>query len=170
MGQASDQIYINNVTASLESNIPAGYTIAMGNTGAGYANVSTPGNLTNAGTLEPEWGTTLTVGGGTGTLTNTGTIDVRSSGYYGTIDAGTVDNSSGIVEVPYDGYLSIHGAYVQGAQGTFIPQLDGTGSETTYGVLSVSGGSTLSGTLEIDTIAGFSPTSSDSFKVLPQAR
>lgn len=76
-GQATDQLFIYNVAATIETNVPAAYTVAMGDIGPGAASVGTPGNLTNAGTLELEWDATLTVDGSNGTLTNTGTIEVR---------------------------------------------------------------------------------------------
>jgi len=168
-GQATGQLFIYNVDATIESNIPAGYTVAMGNSGSGFSTVSTPGNLTNAGTLEPEWDATLTVDGGSGTLTNTGTIYVPPSGYVGYVDAGAVDNTSGNVEVPYDGYLSLSGSYDQGTAGTFTPQLDGTSEASTYGVLVATGEATVAGTLDIDTISGFSPTGGNTFKVITGA-
>ena len=64
-------MFIYNVTATINSNIPKGYTVAIGDGGSSYFHVSTPGSLTNAGTLEPGFGGTLTVNG---TLTNSGTL------------------------------------------------------------------------------------------------
>jgi len=40
-GQATDQLFIYNVAATIESNIPTGYTIAMGDSGSGFATVGT---------------------------------------------------------------------------------------------------------------------------------
>ena len=79
-GQAKDQLFIYNVAATLESDIPVGYTVASGDAGSGVSSLTTPGDLTNAGTLEPQWGSTLTLNGSNGTLTNTGTIEVPPTG------------------------------------------------------------------------------------------
>jgi hypothetical protein len=87
--QAKGHVFIYNVTASINSNIPAGYTVAIGDGGSGFANVSTPGALTNAGTLEPGFGGTLTVNG---TLTNSGTLTVPNTQYNTIVDATSLVN------------------------------------------------------------------------------
>ena len=165
-GQAKDQVFIYNVAATIESDIPAGYTVASGDAGSGFSALTTPGDLTNAGTLEPQWGTTLTLNGSNGTLTNTGTIDVPPTGYTTNIDAGAVDNTSGNVEIGDSSMLAISGTYSQGLQGRFTAQIDGTSAGSTYGQMTAAGGSTLAGTLDIDTLSGFSPTTGNTFKII----
>ena len=165
-GQKTDQLFIYNVAATLESDIPAGYTVASGDAGSGEASLTTPGDLTNAGTLEPQWGSTLTLNGSNGTLTNTGTIEVPPTGFTTDIDASAVDNTSGNVEIGDSSTLAISGTYSQGAQGTFTPQIDGTSAGSTYGQMTAAGGSTLAGTLDIDTLSGFSPTTGNTFKII----
>jgi hypothetical protein len=82
------------------------------------------------------------------------------------IDASSVDNTSGNLEIGDSSTLTISGTYSQGSLGTFTPQLDGTLTGSTYGQLTASGGSTLAGTLDIDTISGFAPTASNTFEVI----
>jgi hypothetical protein len=80
----TDHLFIANITGTLSGNIPAGYTVAIGDGGSSYFHV-TATTTTNAGTLEPGWGGTLTFSGG---FTNTGTFEVPASGYNTTIDVG----------------------------------------------------------------------------------
>lgn len=101
-GTASDQLFIYNINAVIASStIPSGYTVTIGDGGSSFAHVSTPGNLTNSGTLAPQFGATLTVGGD---LTNKGTISVVKNGYSTVIDANNVTNSK---MIKIDGELTI---------------------------------------------------------------
>jgi hypothetical protein len=113
-GVASDHLFIYNVTATIATNIPSGYTIAIGDGGPSYAHVGTPGNLTNAGILEPGWGATLTV---TGTLTNTGTITVPKSGFTTVLDVNSlVDNGTVTADAAVDVNLASGGTFTVGAK------------------------------------------------------
>jgi hypothetical protein len=89
-GVSSGHLFIRNVTATLGSIIPAGYTVGIGDGGPSYAHVSTSGGLSNAGKLAPGYGATLTV---TGKLTNTGTLSVPASGYTTQLITGDISNS-----------------------------------------------------------------------------
>jgi fibronectin-binding autotransporter adhesin len=160
------QLFIYNVTATINSNIPAGYTVAMGDGGASYFHVSTPGSLSNAGTLEPGWGGTFTVNG---TLTNasTGKVIVPLSGYTTNLDSSGVTNSGAftvdanldsnasitnnktltITAVAGEGepMLNITGTYTQGAKGTLVDPISGNGR----GLLAVSGAASLAGGVKL---------------------
>lgn len=76
-GDSTNNIFMANITGTLNGNVPKGYTLIIGDGGSSYAHVSTSGT-TNAGTLEPQYGATLTF---SSTFTNTGTIDVPANGY-----------------------------------------------------------------------------------------
>src|SRR5262249_40249305 len=54
-GQGSDQIFIPNVTAAITGDIPAGYTVAIGDSGSNCAHVAFTGAITNFGTLSAGW-------------------------------------------------------------------------------------------------------------------
>ncbi|HTU31878.1 MAG TPA: hypothetical protein VMF07_20980 [Solirubrobacteraceae bacterium] len=158
--QAKGHVFIYNVTASINSNIPKGYTVAIGDGGSSYFHVSTPGSLTNAGTLEPGFGGTLTVNG---TLTNSGKLTVPISGYNtgivatsvantGTLTAdasltvtGSLTNSKALalkasttVTLPE---VSITGTFTQTAKGTLTDPLGTKG----HGLLNINGTASLAG-------------------------
>ncbi len=74
-GVETDNIDFANISSNgtLSGNIPAAYTVEMGNPGSSDANITVSGALTNSGTLEPTDGTTLTA---TSSLINSGTVEV----------------------------------------------------------------------------------------------
>jgi hypothetical protein len=157
-------IFIYNVTASINTNIPKGYTVAIGDGGASYFHVSTPGSLTNAGALDPGWGGTLTING---TLTNTGTVTVPVSGYNTTIVATSIVNSLTVAadaDLTVTGSLTnnktlafkpsttqetpevaVSGTYTQGAKGTLTDPLSTKG----HGLLDVTGTASLAGNVKL---------------------
>jgi fibronectin-binding autotransporter adhesin len=157
-------VFIYNVTATINSNIPKGYTVAIGDGGSSYAHVSTPGSLTNAGALQPGFGATLTVNG---TLTNSGTLTVPVNGYNtvviatplvnsGTITAngnltvtGSItDNKALVIKASKTETLpevSVSGTYTQGAKGTLTDALSTTG----HGLLNVGGTASLAGNVKL---------------------
>jgi hypothetical protein len=158
---ASHQLFIYNVTATINSNIPTGYTVGIGDGGSSFAHVSTPGALTNAGTLEPGFGATLTVNG---TLTNssTGKVTVPASAYVTVLDASGVTNSGAVT---VDGslnlgspltnnktltlgagtQLNVTGSYTQGTKGSLVDPLSTKG----HGVLDATGTATLAGSVKL---------------------
>ncbi len=158
---AKGHVFIYNVTASINSNVPAGYTVAIGDGGSSYAHVSTPGSLSNAGTLEPGWGGAFTVNG---TLTNasTGKLTVPASGYTTPIVATSVVNNGAItitgsatlngpltnnkaLTLKTGKTLAITGSYTQGAKGSLADPITKNG----FGVLCVSGTATLAGSAKL---------------------
>jgi hypothetical protein len=86
---STDDIIWGNVTGTLTGNIPAVYTVAIGNSGSSAPNITIAGALTNAGTLSFGWEGTLTA---TSTLTNTGTFEVPASSFSATLDLTSLDN------------------------------------------------------------------------------
>ncbi|MHB8694106.1 MAG: beta strand repeat-containing protein [Solirubrobacteraceae bacterium] len=160
-GQATDVVSILNVTATLGTSIAAGYTVRIGDPHASYANVNAPGGLTNAGTLEPGWGATLTV---KGTLTNVGRIAVPASGYTTTI-AGNLTNA-GSLDLGTD-RLTVNGNYIQGSNGQLFVTINGVqAGGTGFGQLGVQGTAALAGALTIQVAAGFVPTQADTFEIV----
>ena len=152
-----------NAFALATINANASLTIANG------YNMTTPGNLTNAGTLKVGTLTgapsTLTINsGGTGTLTNnTGGV------IYGTGNiVGNVNNVGGTVSAADPGTpdtLTITGNYTQGAGGTLIIDITGANAGQ-YSVLDVTGMASLGGTLDIDFLNGFTPAPGEMFPFL----
>ena len=80
----ANHLFMANITSTLTGNIPAGYTVAIGDGGSSFFHITASGT-TNAGTLEPGFGGTLTF---TGALANTGTLEVPASGFNTTIIVG----------------------------------------------------------------------------------
>jgi large repetitive protein len=168
-GQNTDGIFVYDVAATVESDIPAGYTISSGDS-SGAATISTPGDLTNAGTMQLGNGTTWDINAGNGTLTNTGTIEVPGNQGDNTIN-GDLANSGGDVEIgssaTNDGStLTVAGDYTQDADATLAVELGGTSAGSGYGQLDAVGGSTVAGTLDAETDSGFSVSPTDSFEII----
>jgi hypothetical protein len=160
-GQATDVVSILNVTATLGTNIPAGYTVPIGDQHSSYANVNVPGGLTNAGTLEPGWGATLTV---VGTLNNVGKIVVPASAYSTTI-AGNLSNG-GTLDLGTT-RLTLNGNYIQRSNGQLSVTINGRqAGGTGFGQLGVLGPAALAGALTIQVAAGFVPTPADTFEIV----
>jgi hypothetical protein len=161
---AAHHVFISNVTASIDSNIPTGYSVGIGDGGASYGHVSTPGSLTNAGTVDLGFGATLTVNG---TLTNSGTLTVPNSQYNTAVAANSIVNNGALTA---DATLQVTGAltnnktftikesatrpapevtttgtYTQGAKGTLVDPLSTKG----HGVLAVGGTATLAGNVKL---------------------
>jgi hypothetical protein len=181
-GQKVNQISVLNVTATITTNVPRGFTVAIGDGGSGFAAVSTPGAFTNAGTLEPGWGATLTVGA-SGALTNLGTIIIPASPYSTTIAAAglttgktfTIDGplavdlsggtftNSGTLTLASAQTPSISGAFTQTSKGTLAIPIDNKGAE-----LHVSGAATVAGTINM-TGKKFTPAYGSVYPVVSEA-
>jgi hypothetical protein len=91
-GQKLNQIFVPNVAGTISTNIPLNWTVTVGDGGSSFANVTFSGT-TNAGTLIPGFGATIT---SSGPLTNTGTITVPTSGYNTVLDLGSLTNNGTI--------------------------------------------------------------------------
>ncbi len=119
---------------------------------------------------------TLTTTSNTATLTLTGLSFTNSS--TGTIaGVGTVDMSgltlggvtnSGVVApgVSGAGMLAFDGAYVQQPSADLQIDIGGTSAGTQYDRLAISGSAALSGSLHVNLINSFTPSSSDVFTIL----
>jgi hypothetical protein len=94
-GLASDQLFMANITGTLNGNVPKGYTVLIGDGGSSFAHI-TANATTNAGVLEPEDGATLTFTGAS--FTNTGTLEFPSNPYTSTefVFGSSVTNSGKI--------------------------------------------------------------------------
>ena len=150
-------------------------------------NYSTPGNFTNAGTVDVQKSTgtghtLLTISGnytqtgGTttvdGMLTATGAINVSGGFVYGnlgtitgnvTLTGGTLSPGDGVKKA---GKLSIAGNYTQSGSGILDIDLGGTTAGTNYDVLNISGLATLGGTLDVDAIGTYKPTAGQQYDIL----
>ena len=141
-GIPTDQLFMANITGTLTGTVPKAYTVAIGDGGAGLADI-TASTSKNLGTIEPGFGATLTFAGN---LKNQGTLEVPTSGFTTTIDlGGTLTNKKDIV---LDGATQIDtldfnnqttGSSVSvGAVGASL-----TGPLSNAGVLSIAAGGSL---------------------------
>jgi hypothetical protein len=161
-------------------------------------NFTTGGSLTNAGIVDVQkstgTGTTklivngsYTQTGGTTTVdgvlsTSTG-INVFGGFIYGNaagitngaqgtlvgnfnLTGGTINPGDGIKKI---GDLNITGTFAESGAGFLNIDLDGTTPNTKYDVLNVSGAASLGGTLNVDTLTGFTLAVGDSFDILNYA-
>jgi fibronectin-binding autotransporter adhesin len=96
-----DNVFIANVTGTLSGNIPAAYTVIIGDGGSTFANVTISGAVTNSGTLEPGWGGTVT---DTSAFTNSGTFVVPASGYVTYLDFTSFTNKKTLTFDAGSGY------------------------------------------------------------------
>jgi hypothetical protein len=120
-------------------NVASGGQLQMGN----GSTLTVAGNLTNAGAVGLG-GSTLTVNG---YLINSGTVSVAAGALLG-VGTGTFTATSG---------------YQQLSTGTLTEII---GSDSSYGVLDITGPASLAGTLDVDLINGFDPTSGENFYLL----
>jgi hypothetical protein len=136
-------------------------------TGSGDVALNSGAVVTNrAGALfEVRNASSLQANVGTGRFDNTGTF--RKVGNTGTtIVASSVPfNNSGTVDIR-SGILAANGGYISTSNALLNCALGGTTAGTNYGQLQVAGAVTLNGTLSVDLINGFVPTTNDSFTVL----
>jgi hypothetical protein len=159
-------------------------------------NFITPSNFTNAGIVDVEKSTgtghtqltvtgNYTQTGGTttvdGLLTASGAINIQGGFVYGNagtvagaatltgaldFTGGTINPGDGIKKI---GVLNVSGTYTESGAGILNIDLDGTTADTKYDVLNVSGTATLGGTLDVDTLTGFTLAAGDSFDILNYA-
>jgi hypothetical protein len=170
----------NNGLANLANNgSTASFTVE------GSRKFFTSGAFNNAGSLAIENGSSFTIGG-TGSYTQTmGTMSVNgtlavASGAFINVSGGSV---FGIGTITGDfnltggqlspgtaaqkaGQLTIKGPYTQGSGGVLDIDLGGTTPKTKYDVLNILGAAILGGTLNVDALTSFSPTTGETFDVL----
>ncbi|HXN20291.1 MAG TPA: hypothetical protein VN875_18280 [Candidatus Binatus sp.] len=82
------------------------------------------------------------------------------------LTGGTINPGDGIKKI---GDLTISGTYAESGAGILNIDLDGTTPNTKYDVLNVTGAATLGGTLDVDTLTGFTLAVDDSFDILNYA-
>ncbi len=155
----------------------AGSTLLINATGAtGNSTFSVP-SFTNFGSINfttttATYTDVLTVGGGTGTLTNDAGAfmkDLTGTGGSRTIN-GTLDNFGTIDVQPgpsSGGTLQVNGAFNHRGTGILNLELAGPAPSTGYSRISVSGATFLfQGILNYALIGGFTPTSGSTFDIL----
>ena len=162
-GSLKDNIDFANVSTNgtLSGNIPAAYTVEMGNGGSSEANITFTGAITNSGTLEPGWEGSFT---DTSTLTNKGTLKVPASSFSSiydftnlvnkgkfTVDAPVTMNlpSTGAIDNTSSGTITVATAQSLAISSTASPQgtvsqdgiIDNNGTVNVEAPVAISGGS-----------------------------
>jgi hypothetical protein len=155
-----DHLFAYNVATTLNSNIPVGWTLAVGDGGSGFAHLNSPGPLTNSGTFDPGFGATITVGGA---FTNKGTLTVPASSFPSAINATSLTNAATMtvdaaLTVGSDlinnkalvlssaGALTVSGNYSQASKGgSFADKI----TPPAFGRMSVSGTASLAGAAKL---------------------
>src|ERR1700683_786372 len=114
-------------------------------------------------------------------LTTSGDINIQGGFVYGNagtvagaatltgaldLTGGTINPGDGLKKI---GVLNVSGTYTESGAGILNIDLDGTTADTKYDVLNVSGAATLGGTLDVDTLTGFTLAAGDSFDILNYA-
>jgi hypothetical protein len=143
----------------------AGIVAVSKSTGAGHTQLTINGGYSQTG------GTTTV----DGLLTTSTGIDISGGFFYGNADTltgnfeltgGTLNPGDGLKKI---GDVNITGTYTESGAGILNIDLDGITADTKYDVLNISGAATLGGTLNVDTLAGFTLAAGDSFDILNYA-
>ncbi len=79
-GVATDNVHMANITGTLSGNIPAAYTVSIGDGGSGASHITIPSAMTIMGTLDVGFEGSLSA---TAAITNQGTLDAVSSAFSG---------------------------------------------------------------------------------------
>ncbi len=174
-----DQTGITNGLANLATNASTGSL-----TLAGGRNLPTAGAFSNAGTVKVSKGSTLTVGGtanytqtaGTTTVDGTlavsapGLVKIQGGSVFGT---GTImgnAQSSGTINVgdalKKAAKLAVTLNYTQTSSGILNIDVGGLTAGTQTDQFNVTDAATLNGTLNLDLINGFVPTTVDTFDIM----
>jgi hypothetical protein len=159
----------NNALAGLTSNTATGQLTV----GAGY-NLTTSGAFSNAGIVDIQSGAAFSTGASAytqsaGTTTVDGTLTAANVSLSGGIlnGSGTIigNLTNAAIVIPGDptGTLSIQGNYTQTPAGALDINIAGPGA---YSSLAVSGTATLSGSLNVFVMAGYTPAVGASFTIL----
>jgi hypothetical protein len=139
----TDQLFIANITGTLTGSVPRGYTVAIGDGGSSFANI-TASTTKNQGTIEPGFGATVTF---SGNLKNKGTLEVPASSFTTTIDfGGTLTNFKNLV---LDGAAQIDTAELNNRNPSSTVSVGGVGVTldgpmSNAGVLSIAAAGSLS--------------------------
>src|SRR5215472_7402465 len=153
-GGLSSTITFNNsgtvVSKSGTLLLGSAYTQTGGSTALDGGNIS----LSGTSALTEDGGSVLGSGTITGDLTNTG----------GTVSPTLSANATGTLSVAGTGT----GSYVQGAKGTLLLDLGGSGAGQ-FDVLSASGPATLAGSAQLCLIKGFKPIINSKFQIVNYA-
>jgi gamma-glutamylcyclotransferase (GGCT)/AIG2-like uncharacterized protein YtfP len=154
---------------------------------AGNRSFTTVGSFTNAGVMVINKGSTFTVTGagnnytqsagsttvdGTLTVNAASMVDITGGSLFGATGSitGNVDLTGGVIN-PGDGAnligeLKITGTYTQGSAGATTIDLGGKTAITQYSVLDITKAATLSGTLNVTLVNGFTPVAGNIFTIL----
>jgi hypothetical protein len=138
------------------------------------------GDFTNAGLITVEtFGTLIVTGGYTqtggettlanGSLAAGGLVDLEGGvlAGSGTVDANVMNNAEVDVGQPGSpGTLTIMGDYTQTSSGNLVVEIGGANADTGFDQLNVTGQVALGGSLTVNLINGFQPTSGESFTVM----
>ena len=175
-GSLKDNIDFANISSNgtLSGNIPAAYTVEMGNGGSNEPAITLLGAITNSGTFEPGWGGTFT---GTSTFTNKGTLEVPASSYASIYDFTNVVNkgkfvvdapvtwnlpTTGVINNTSTGTISVAASQSLEVSSTASPQgtvtqdgvIDNSGTLTVLAPVSISGGSICGNRLNVGADGG----------------
>ncbi len=152
---------------------------------ASDAGLTTPGSVTNSGTLKVEKGSDLTIeGNGSYTQTagsttvdgelttgGTGAIQVNGGSVFG--NGGTLNGNVSMSGTMYTadttttaGKETVSGTYTQNSAGALDINIGGTTAGTNFSQLNVDDAASLNGTLNLALIDSFIPTTSDTFEIL----
>jgi len=179
-GSLKDNIDFANIptNGTLSGNIPAAYTVEMGNGGSSYPNITLSGAITNSGTLSMGWEGTFT---DTSTLTNKGTLEVPASTFSSVFDltnlvnkgtfavdapvtwslptSGSIDNSStGTISVATGQTLAVSSTASPQGSVTQAGIIDNHGTLNVEAPVSISGGSICGNRLNVGLDGGVSQT------------
>jgi hypothetical protein len=168
-GIATDQLFMANIIGTLNGTVPKAYTVAIGDDGMGFAQI-TSNTAANLGTIEPGFGTTLNF---LGNLRNKGTLGVPASSFTTTINfGGTLTNKNIVV---LNGAAQIDTAEFNNQEASSTVAVGGigvslTGPMSNAGVLAIAadGSLVISSTYAQSSTADFEPelASTSSYGVL----
>jgi hypothetical protein len=187
-------ITLTGTTSAIENSSAANGLASFANntstgsfTLAGDRTFTTLGAFTNEGAMDISLGSTFTVTGagdnymqsagsttvdGTLTVNAASTVDITGGTLFGATDNinGNVDLTGGVVNpgngVDLIGELKVTGTYTQGSAGTVTIDLGGKTAITQYSVLDITKASSLSGTLDVTLVNGFTPVVGDTFDII----
>jgi hypothetical protein len=140
---------------SLTGTIPRAWTVSV--SGGGITAAAGAGN---AGTLLFEGGNPGLAA--SGTFTNSGTLALTTGGAQ--LTAGTLQNT-GAITVPAGSLIQVNGTLALSGSSTLNIGVAGLGL-TNFGGISVSGSTTLAGTLNVTRSASYKPASGDTQQIL----
>jgi len=165
-----------SITVSGSGGFTNGGTVML----SGSGDTLSAASFSNSGTVMVGGGesisaNTFTQSGSSASLKVNGTLTAATASIYGGMVSGggtivgDVSNSGGTVTASDPGspdILTINGSYTQGSGGTLEAFLGGSAPGTGYSQLLVNGNASLDGTLDVNLINSFLPTSGDNFFLL----